>query len=82
MSSEDRLKAAFGKFDRDGSGEIDARELLGVLLDLGKSEDEARTLAGVIILPALIHTRHTEAVHIDYIYNVVVPIGTVDSLIL
>lgn len=49
MSDEDRLRAAFAKFDVDGSGEIDARELLNVLLDLGKSEDDAKNLAGIIL---------------------------------
>jgi Ca2+-binding EF-hand superfamily protein len=45
--SEARLKAAFAKFDKDGSGEISASELVSVLLELGKSEEEARDLAGV-----------------------------------
>ena len=45
--SEERLKAAFAKFDKDGSGEIDASELVSVLLELGKSEEDAKLMAGV-----------------------------------
>lgn len=45
--SEETLKAAFDKFDKDGSGEISASELVSVLLELKKSEAEARDLAGV-----------------------------------
>jgi Ca2+-binding EF-hand superfamily protein len=48
--SEERLKAAFTKFDKDGSGEINASELVSVLLELGKSEEDAKLMAGAILM--------------------------------
>lgn len=50
MSGEDRLRAAFARFDKDGSGEIDAKELLSVIIDLGKTEEQAKELAEVILV--------------------------------
>ena len=45
--SVDQLKQVFDVFDKDKSGVIDCRELLQALLDLGKSEDDAKAIAGV-----------------------------------
>ena len=52
--TEDQLKQVFAAFDKDNSGVIDCKELLTALLNLGKSEDEAKAIAGVSFVSVLI----------------------------
>jgi len=52
MCDEAKLKEVFNIFDKDGSGEIDCKELLTCLMQLGKSEEECKAIAGTILAEA------------------------------
>lgn len=48
---EEQLKEAFNVFDKDGSGEISARELFNLLTKVfsDRSQDDVKAISGVSI---------------------------------
>ena len=47
MNNLDKCREVFDKFDRDNSGQISCKELLTVLMELGKDKETAQKLATV-----------------------------------
>ena len=54
--AESQWREIFESFDADGSGQVNARELVDMIKRLGKDDEDAKAIAYVSILPAMLTT--------------------------